>query len=179
MDIIGSILFVQKALKSRNDTKYLFRAGTDFLSDTSVPLKPASRCQLIPFTSALDSPIPITTPYATSKYVYAQTRDVCDSLAQRRGITEIQLGSYSGGTSICSTDQVNQYVCCSSGSLPAFSPKPYPNGTCFMYTITPSNYCTTVATTHQTTVTGVDNTFLFAFTYMNVADCSRIIKNNT
>ena len=53
------------------------------------------------------------------------------------------------GPKFCNIVLKNQTVCCSAGSLPDFSPKPYPNGTCYTYVVNPDDTCYSIATANQ------------------------------
>ncbi len=82
---------------------------------------------------------------ATCSYIQAQAGDGCWALAQRCGITQDQLTQYNTAPNFCNTVQDKQYVCCSAGSLPDFSPKPYDNGTCYTYIVQHGDLCSTIA----------------------------------
>ncbi|KAF2966983.1 hypothetical protein GQX73_g6604 [Xylaria multiplex] len=92
----------------------------------------------------------------TCRYIQAESGDGCWALTQRCGITEQELESYNGGASFCNNINVNQYVCCSPGSLPDFSPQPT-NGNCYAYTIQSGDTCGTIATAHEMQVSGIEN----------------------
>lgn len=82
----------------------------------------------------------------TCQYIQAQAGDGCWSLAQRCGISQADLETYNPESDFCNTIQTNQYVCCSAGSLPDFSPKPYSNGTCYTYIVQENDFCSTIET---------------------------------
>ena len=82
---------------------------------------------------------------ATCSYIQANAGDGCWQLAQRCNITQDQLTQYNTVPNFCNTVQKNQTVCCSAGSLPDFSPKPYPNGTCYTYVVNPDDTCDSIA----------------------------------
>ncbi|KFY73285.1 hypothetical protein V499_06627 [Pseudogymnoascus sp. VKM F-103] len=94
---------------------------------------------------------------ATCKYTQAGAGDGCYALAARCAITQAQLESYNGGASFCTKPIIlNQYVCCSTGTLPDFSPKPGADGSCFSYTILQHDICNTIATAHHTTTANIE-----------------------
>ncbi|PYI16969.1 hypothetical protein BO86DRAFT_402471 [Aspergillus japonicus CBS 114.51] len=71
---------------------------------------------------------------------------------------EAEFESYNAlTTALCNSNalQPGQYVCCSSGSLPDFSPKPYANGTCYTYTISSGDDCTDIAKANQMNATKI------------------------
>ncbi|KAK3333837.1 hypothetical protein B0T19DRAFT_399472 [Cercophora scortea] len=86
----------------------------------------------------------------TCKYVQAVSGDYCSLLADKCGITLAQLQARNGGeVSFCSGLQVGQYVCCSTGDLPDFSPRGNSDGSCFEYTIQADDTCESIATANQ------------------------------
>ncbi|MCJ1386470.1 hypothetical protein MMC17_009596 [Xylographa soralifera] len=92
----------------------------------------------------------------TCNYIQAQSGDGCYSLAQRCSITEEDLESYNGGVSFCNDITLNQYICCSAGSLPNFSPQPS-DGNCYIYTVQAGDTCSSIAIAHQMVVSGIED----------------------
>ncbi len=86
---------------------------------------------------------------STCKYIQAHANDGCYNLAQRCGISQAELTKYNPKTGFCNNIELNEYVCCSEGSLPDFSPKPYSNGTCFTYTVKYNDNCADIATANK------------------------------
>jgi chitinase len=82
---------------------------------------------------------------STCNYILANAGDGCWSLAQRCGISQDDLTKYNTKTNFCNTIQANDPICCSAGSLPDFSPKPYSNGTCFTYVVQDNDNCADIA----------------------------------
>ncbi|OJJ96909.1 hypothetical protein ASPACDRAFT_1859003 [Aspergillus aculeatus ATCC 16872] len=71
---------------------------------------------------------------------------------------EAQFESYNAlTTALCNSNtlQPGQYACCSPGSLPDFSPKPYANGTCYTYNISSGDDCPDIAKANQMNVTKI------------------------
>jgi chitinase len=112
---------------------------TPSISNTSAPI---FLCALS--LSKMDIP---NTPGVCS-YLQAQVGDTCLSLSQGCNITLYQL-TQDNPVLNCDAIQVNQYVCCSAGYLPDFSPKPYSNGTCYTYTVQPGDSCSSIAQANQ------------------------------
>jgi len=106
---------------------------------------------------------------ATCNYIQAQSGDGCWALTQRCGITESQLESYNGGANFCNNIVIGQYVCCSSGSLPDFSPQPT-NGNCYAYTVKAQDTCAAIAEAHQMTVSGIENNNNQTWGWMGCSD---------
>lgn len=97
---------------------------------------------------------------STCNYIQAQANDGCYNLAQRCGISQSDLVKYNPESDFCNNILLNEYVCCSAGSLPDFSPKPYSNGTCYTYTIQPNDLCSTIETANKmksNTIPGYNN----------------------
>jgi chitinase len=93
---------------------------------------------------------------ATCKYTQAVSGDGCYSISQRCGITQAQLLSYNNDTNLCSDVKVGQYLCCSSGSLPDFTPQPNSDGSCKTYTFKAGDYCSAIATANTMTVADIE-----------------------
>jgi chitinase len=94
---------------------------------------------------------------ATCTYTQAVSGDGCWSIATRCGITQTQLISYNNDANLCSDLQVGQYICCSSGTLPDFTPQPNADGTCKSYTVKSGDYCAAIAQANTMTVTDIEN----------------------
>jgi chitinase len=94
---------------------------------------------------------------ATCKYTQAVSGDGCFSVAQRCAITQAQLISYNNDANLCSNLKVGQYVCCSSGTLPDFTPQPNADGTCKSYSIKSGDYCAAIAQANTMTVAAIES----------------------
>lgn len=92
---------------------------------------------------------------STCKYTQAQANDGCWSLAKRCGISQDDLTKYNPEPNFCNTIIVGQYVCCSEGSLPDFSPQPYSNGTCFTYAVQSDDTCFSIANANHMNVSKI------------------------
>lgn len=105
----------------------------------------------------------------TCSYIQAESGDGCWSLAQRCGITKDELDSYNGPASFCDSITVKQYVCCSSGSLPDFTPQPT-DGNCYAYTVQANDTCASTAAAHQMQVSGIENNNNQSWGWMGCSD---------
>lgn len=94
---------------------------------------------------------------STCSYVQVVSGDSCSSLVQECGITAAEFTEYNPASDLCSTLAVGQYVCCSEGDLPDFSPKPFNNGTCYTYTVQAGDYCAALASTYSITVDAIES----------------------
>lgn len=97
---------------------------------------------------------------AACKYTQAVSGDGCFSVAQRCAITQAQLISYNNDANLCNNPnnlKVGQYVCCSSGTLPDFTPQPNADGTCKSYTVKSHDYCAAIAEANTMTVAAIES----------------------
>ncbi|KAL5360965.1 hypothetical protein BJX96DRAFT_151156 [Aspergillus floccosus] len=58
---------------------------------------------------------------------------------------------YNPGADFCTTLKAKQHVCCSSGDLPDFRPKPNPDGSCKSYLVQADENCDTLAAEYSLT----------------------------
>lgn len=94
---------------------------------------------------------------ATCKYTQVKAGDGCWALAKRCGISEKDLSKYNPTPKFCDTLARDQYVCCSAGTLPDFSPKPGADGSCAVYQIKKDDTCAAVAKAHSTDVKRIES----------------------
>ncbi|KAJ5371055.1 glycoside hydrolase [Penicillium cataractarum] len=87
---------------------------------------------------------------STCSYVQVFGGDTCTTLAAECGITLAEFEEYN--TACSSPLAVGQYLCCSSGSLPDFSPSAYANGTCYTYNVGSGDTCSALAAEYSLTV---------------------------
>jgi chitinase len=89
----------------------------------------------------------------TCSYVQIVKDDSCWSLAtQKCKISTDDFYKYNAnGNSdkFCAGIQPGDYVCCSAGSLPDFSPKPNADGSCASYTVVSGDTCKGIADSHS------------------------------
>lgn len=83
--------------------------------------------------------------------------DSCAALAERCGITGADFTEYNSDESLCSTLTPGQHVCCSSGTLPDFSPQPNDDGSCATYTIVADDSCSAIAAANDLTVDEIES----------------------
>ncbi|KAH8811545.1 glycoside hydrolase family 18 protein [Xylogone sp. PMI_703] len=94
---------------------------------------------------------------ATCSTVQVVSGGSCASLAARCGISPANFTSYNPSSTLCSTLTPGEHVCCSSGSLPDYTPTPYANGTCATYLVQPGDYCAYLAAEYSITVADIEN----------------------
>ncbi|KAL7782928.1 glycoside hydrolase family 18 protein [Trichoderma ceciliae] len=94
---------------------------------------------------------------AVCSYILVQSGDSCARLATRCGITPANFTKYNPSSTICSTLQPKQPVCCSAGTLPNLAPQPSPNGTCATYTVKSGDYCDLIALNNYITTTKIES----------------------
>ncbi|KAH7159572.1 hypothetical protein B0J13DRAFT_592197 [Dactylonectria estremocensis] len=83
--------------------------------------------------------------------------DTCAALASRCGISASNFTKYNTKTNLCSTLRVGQYVCCSSGTLPDFTPKPNADGSCSSYEVQTGDFCDAIAASHSIEVKDIES----------------------
>lgn len=85
----------------------------------------------------------------TCNYIQVASGDGCWALAQKCGISQDDLTTYNPSPFSCDTIQVGDYVCCSAGSPPDFSPQQDSNGNCASYTVQADDTCSSIASAHS------------------------------
>ncbi|KAI2999287.1 unnamed protein product [Aspergillus niger] len=145
IDTTGNISAVQTALRGWNEAKCLTGfSGQELWTNVSLSMIPPSEISIVPGMKSQT-----LSRRDTCSYTQAVAGDGCWSLAERCGITQDDLESYNPVSDFCNTIEVGQYVCCSSGSLPDFSPQPNADGSCYTYTIQFGDLCSTIANTYN------------------------------
>jgi hypothetical protein len=91
---------------------------------------------------------------ATCKTVQVVSGDSCTSLATRCGISGFSFDQYNPG--ICSSLKPGQHVCCSSGTLPDFRPKPNADGSCYSYQVKADDNCASLAAANGLTLEDIE-----------------------
>lgn len=85
----------------------------------------------------------------TCRYIQAHSGDGCWHLAQSCGISQDDLEKYNPVSDFCNSITVDQYVCCSEGDLPDFSPQQNQDGSCFAYMVQTNDTCAAIAKANQ------------------------------
>ena len=85
------------------------------------------------------------------KTIQVEFGDICGSLAAKCGIPITDFERYLGGADLCNTLMPKQHVCCSSGALPNFSPKPNSDGSCNTYQVVTNDNCDNLAAEYSLT----------------------------
>jgi hypothetical protein len=70
--------------------------------------------------------------------------DSCSTLYGKCGITPSLLTKYNPATNFCASLKVNQWICCSSGTLKDRRPKPNADGSCATYTVKAGDSCSVI-----------------------------------
>lgn len=89
--------------------------------------------------------------------IHAVFGDTCATLAKECGISLADFEKYNPGTNFCNLIKVDQHVCCSSGTLPNYAPKPQADGTCFTRTIKTTDNCANIAEYYDLTVDEIES----------------------
>lgn len=162
LDAQGDISNVQSALRSWNDAECIPGDPSETWDGVSVDLVPGTEVSIVPESQERnDAENPSsslsTRQSGTCRYIQVQAGDGCYALSERCGVTISQLEAYNGGGNFCSTLKVDQYVCCSTGTLPDFTPQPGGDGSCFAYTVKEGDFCASIAESHQMTVPDIES----------------------
>jgi GH18 family chitinase len=96
-------------------------------------------------------------PRAECRTIQVVSGDSCGTLASRCGISGADFMKYNPGSSFCSTLMPKQHVCCSSGDLPDFRPKPNADGSCYSYETQDNDNCAALAAAHSLTIQDLED----------------------
>lgn len=94
---------------------------------------------------------------ADCRTIQVVSGDSCASLATKCGVSGADFTKYNPSSTFCSTLQPFQHVCCSSGTLPDFTPKPNSDGSCATYTVQTNDNCYGIAAANGLTVANLVN----------------------
>lgn len=94
---------------------------------------------------------------ANCRTIVVVSGDSCGSLAKKCGISGANFTKYNPKKNLCSTLAVKQHVCCSSGTLPNYAPKPQSDGVCATYLVKKGDTCADLAAFYTVTVTQIEN----------------------
>nr|QDJ94335.1 chitinase chiC2 [Cordyceps cicadae] len=158
VDKTGDLASMQKALRGWNDATCLTSLDqTEYWDNESISMIQGDRLRI-------DSDIGSTTSTGgkkykredTCRYIQVDAGDGCAKLAERCNINPNDLAKYNPKANLCSTLAVGQAICCSSGALPDFCPKPEPDGSCKAYRIQAGDYCHAIATKNSLEVSELE-----------------------
>lgn len=82
---------------------------------------------------------------ADCRTVQVDSGDSCAKLATKCGITAAEFTKINSDSSFCANLRPKQHVCCSSGTLPDFSPSQGSDGTCYTYQVKTDDNCDDLA----------------------------------
>ncbi|KAL2834835.1 hypothetical protein BJY01DRAFT_259367 [Aspergillus pseudoustus] len=81
----------------------------------------------------------------------------CTTIAEECGVTLAEFEGYND-EELCDTPlQPDQYVCCSAGTLPDYSPQPDEDDNCYVYLVQTGDDCSTVAAAYDLTLDEIEN----------------------
>ncbi|KAJ5097120.1 hypothetical protein N7456_007841 [Penicillium angulare] len=93
---------------------------------------------------------------STCTVVEVASGDTCTSLASECGVTETVFEGYNGDA--CSSPlAVGQHLCCSSGTLPDYTPTADSDDNCYSYTVQLGDTCSYLAAYYDITVTEIES----------------------
>ncbi|KXJ89088.1 hypothetical protein Micbo1qcDRAFT_213428 [Microdochium bolleyi] len=88
---------------------------------------------------------------ADCRTIQVVSGDDCGTLAAKCGVSGFDFESYNKVSNFCGSLKPKQHVCCSSGSMPNFAPKPNSDGSCKAYTIIENDNCDNLAAEYSLT----------------------------
>lgn len=82
--------------------------------------------------------------------------DSCTTLAEECGVTLTEFEGYND--ELCDSPlQPGQYVCCSEGTLPDYSPQPDDDDNCYVYLVDTGDDCSTISAAYALTVDKIES----------------------
>ncbi|KAI1120979.1 hypothetical protein F5Y10DRAFT_289094 [Nemania abortiva] len=109
-------------------------------------------------TANTTSPPPSRLGYrAECRTIQVVSGDSCASLASKCGISGSDFTKYNPQENLCSALVPYQHVCCSSGILPDFTPKPNSDGSCATYIVVNDDSCSAIAAANSLTVDDLES----------------------
>ncbi|KAJ6445148.1 Lysine--tRNA ligase [Purpureocillium lavendulum] len=85
-----------------------------------------------------------------------QQDDSCAALAKRCGISGADFTKYNSEKAFCSKLRPGQHVCCSSGEMPDFRPKPNKDGSCVTTRVGDGESCSSIGAANSLTNDDID-----------------------
>ncbi|CAI7650985.1 unnamed protein product [Penicillium discolor] len=167
----GTFRAIQSAFESWSNAECLdfeqttnFTASAHFTSPMLSSIKPGNTTTSS--MKASGSPLPAKSSTqqernllfsrAECKTQKVQDGDSCAAIASRCGISGADFTKYNSAKGFCSKLKPGQHVCCSSGTLPDFSPKPNKDGSCATTTVGDGESCSTIAAANGITEKDID-----------------------
>lgn len=90
--------------------------------------------------------------------IQAVSGDNCKTLAGKCYVSGSDFAKYNSfQPNLCSTLMPSHHVCCSTGTLPSFSPKPNSDGTCASYLIISQDTCSKISQSNSLTIQNLED----------------------
>ncbi|GIJ99593.1 hypothetical protein Aspvir_001727 [Aspergillus viridinutans] len=102
--------------------------------------------------------------------------DTCTSLASECGITGTEFEDYNTADDLCSSLTVGEYLCCSEGTLPDYSPQPDDDDNCYVYLVQTGDTCDSIAAAYDTTTAKIESYNNDTWGWMGCSDL--LVGNN-
>ncbi|KAF1841659.1 glycoside hydrolase family 18 protein [Cucurbitaria berberidis CBS 394.84] len=96
-------------------------------------------------------------PRSTCTYSQVRADEGCFDLAERCEISQSDLAEYNGGESFCDNLMLDQYVCCSAGTLPDLTPQPNTDGSCQTYEVKDGDNCAAIAESNKMSINQLED----------------------
>ncbi|KAH7028812.1 chitinase [Microdochium trichocladiopsis] len=88
---------------------------------------------------------------ADCRTVQVESGDSCGVLATKCAITPAEFTKINPASDFCAKLMPKQHVCCTTGTMPNFAPKPKPDGSCFDYEVIENDNCDNLAAEYSLT----------------------------
>lgn len=154
VSLSGDLSFIQSTVKAWNNGACAPDVGSaekwaDFTLQVPTAVTSSNRTSVHGLSRR--SPPPANSDgTCTTKRVDAG--DSCAALAAKCGISPADFTTINLGDNFCATLIPGQHVCCSRGTLPDFTPKPEPDGSCHVYNVHDDDSCSSIAAANSLTV---------------------------
>ncbi|KAJ6781351.1 hypothetical protein PWT90_02762 [Aphanocladium album] len=83
--------------------------------------------------------------------IQVEQNDSCGKLAEKCGISGADFTKYNSAEGFCANLRPKQHVCCSTGDMPDFRPKPNADGSCATVTVTTGENCDSISAANSLT----------------------------
>ncbi|KAJ5945782.1 glycoside hydrolase [Penicillium verhagenii] len=83
--------------------------------------------------------------------------DTCTTLAAECGISAADFTTYNPSSTLCGNLAAGQYVCCSSGTLPDYSPQPDSDDNCYSYLVQTGDTCDALSAAYDLNSTEIES----------------------
>lgn len=168
----GTFQSIQSAFKSWSNAECLdfdrstnFTSTAEFTSPLLSSIKARNTTASSPKRSSSSSPVKSSKRWVDKllssrgecRTEVAGQKDGCPEMAVKCGISGADFTKYNSAKSFCSNLRGGQHVCCSSGTLPDYRPKPNKDGSCATAVVGDGETCESIAAANSLTKEDIDD----------------------